>query len=769
MSASRTKKKNETCGKVKTLANRSAEVIFTNFAQAVQNVKSTFCCGGTVYPPATSPTTLWYDKEDGSAGKVVLPIDGDVEDALKPILSLAQPATFGRGQENVYDPSYRTALKLEPSQFACTFDLASHGILEEIRTVMMPTQTAIEAQLYKLNVYGPGGLFKSHVDTPRGGAMFGSLVVCLPVQFEGGKLVVKQDEESIDFNWAEDMRDARKAPEQPGEGTPSASTEMAIEHSTDDAAASHPNNDRDVDRGLARLKDERGAIRWAAFYSDCDHSIQPVLSGHRFTLTYNLYATSAIGNVGLSSISAATLPIYKKLKRLLSLSHFMPEGGRLGFSCQHAYPHTARGFVDIIESMLKGTDMAIFHCMRQLGLNVSVRPVYSFSRFGRSDWDEDRHRSLRMKEEKQPDVMDLSSYRRRGKPVGKAFHGVFYRPDTRYNDDGLTRSEATLGIPLHRDEDIVWVVLPEEKLIDLVGMYTAHGNESATEGVYNAAALIVNVPGWADRKSGKMWSDFRVHHGEEELLVDKLVRGSTWSTSDYGFRDDSSAGSRSAEEDEDGEDGDGVVASLANASEDEDQSTFATSAFAQQGMLPAVQTPGGPPFVGAPAQQFFPGAPPLMYPYPPTAHPFAPAGLIQTPWPLIPPPGFIPPPPGWRGNFMGAAPPPPPPGSGAPPPPPGTHQYLPGPAGTFPIPYPPGLYPTQQLTSAQHVNTALGDQVESESFGEQSGSLKRKLGVDGEEGDVESDGQDGESWEGEHDDAGKKKAKMGGLEGEETS
>ena len=40
-----------------------------------------------------------------------------------------------------------------------------------------------------MNVYsGPTGCFKAHVDTPHGGNMFGSLVVCLPSQFTGGSL-----------------------------------------------------------------------------------------------------------------------------------------------------------------------------------------------------------------------------------------------------------------------------------------------------------------------------------------------------------------------------------------------------------------------------------------------------------------------------------------------------------------------------------------------------------------------------------------------------
>lgn len=48
----------------------------------------------------------------------------------------------------------------------------------------------IRAELIKMNIYPKGGLFKKHVDSPKGEA-FGSLVVFLPSYFEGGKLIVE--------------------------------------------------------------------------------------------------------------------------------------------------------------------------------------------------------------------------------------------------------------------------------------------------------------------------------------------------------------------------------------------------------------------------------------------------------------------------------------------------------------------------------------------------------------------------------------------------
>ena len=78
----------------------------------------------------------------------------------------------------------------------------------------------------------PVGTFKPHVGTPRSADMFGSLVVCLPSKFTGGALVTRHQGRQVTFDW-------------------SSST----------------------------------ATQWAAFYSDVEHEVLPVTSGHRITLT----------------------------------------------------------------------------------------------------------------------------------------------------------------------------------------------------------------------------------------------------------------------------------------------------------------------------------------------------------------------------------------------------------------------------------------------------------------------------------------------------
>lgn len=106
----------------------------------------------------------------------------------------------------------------------------------------------VHTELYKLNIYsGPSGRFKSHVDTPRGMTQFGSLVVCLPHEHKSGNLVVRHGSQNMDFDFA---------------------------------SQSHV-----------------PVVQWAAFYSNCEHEVLEVESGHRITLTYNLYARLGAGQL----------------------------------------------------------------------------------------------------------------------------------------------------------------------------------------------------------------------------------------------------------------------------------------------------------------------------------------------------------------------------------------------------------------------------------------------------------------------------------------
>lgn len=75
-------------------------------------------------------------------------------------------------------------------------------------------------------------------------------------------------------------------------------------------------------------------IQWAAFYSDCEHEVGEVSSGHRITLTYNLYVTRGDGQLSShpNALDIGHTPVFGQLQELLSDKEFLPDGKYLSLS-----------------------------------------------------------------------------------------------------------------------------------------------------------------------------------------------------------------------------------------------------------------------------------------------------------------------------------------------------------------------------------------------------------------------------------------------------
>ena len=80
--------------------------------------------------------------------------------AITQLVTDSQPATFGRGSEDILDESYRSAKKLDPTAFTTSFHPADFGILEAISQQLVVGQKGrsgrenldVKAVLGKLNV-----------------------------------------------------------------------------------------------------------------------------------------------------------------------------------------------------------------------------------------------------------------------------------------------------------------------------------------------------------------------------------------------------------------------------------------------------------------------------------------------------------------------------------------------------------------------------------------------------------------------------------------
>ncbi|KAI8849220.1 hypothetical protein BC829DRAFT_351266, partial [Chytridium lagenaria] len=162
-----------------------------------------------------------------------------------------------------------------------------------------------------------GGHFKAHVDTPTSTNMFASLVVCLPTQFMGGELVVRRGEQSHSIDWA-----------------------------NQDPASS--------------------SLKWAAFYSDVEHEIHEITSGHRITLTYNIHRLEPAELLHkVHTVDIKSLPMFRMFENALSDPTFAPNGTKLGFGCFHSYATSPRSSDPPV---LVGRDLALKQVVNLLGL-----------------------------------------------------------------------------------------------------------------------------------------------------------------------------------------------------------------------------------------------------------------------------------------------------------------------------------------------------------------------------------------------------------------
>jgi hypothetical protein len=303
--------------------------------RAVHGLRAPFTCGGTLVPE--QPVTLRF--RDNSQIPVLRAKDTFAQERLlQPLVERCSAAAFGLGRETRYDRTVRDALQIKAESGAFSvlhFDPAAAGILEQIRRELVPyVPDPLTAELYNLNVYGRGGHFVPHKDTPRGGDMLGTLVVCLPAQFSNGAFVVKHRGVFQTYDWGEAVREQK----------------------------------------------EPTRIHWAAFFGDVDHQIERVWGGLRMTLTYLIRRGGA--NSALPDRSRETLNtlVRQKLRALLDDRRFLGRGGTLAFPCSHLYHQDARfqrkqrPLSRQSVSSLKGRDHLVAAAAMVEGLEVTLYP-----------------------------------------------------------------------------------------------------------------------------------------------------------------------------------------------------------------------------------------------------------------------------------------------------------------------------------------------------------------------------------------------------------
>jgi hypothetical protein len=211
----------------------------------------------------------------------------------------------------------------------------------------------LEPQLYKLNIYGmcvvllyrapgfnysmlshqgPGSFFKSHVDTPRNKDLFASLVVVFPTVHTGGNLLIGNEESLVNF---------------------------------------------DSSRHVFNSDTKAPQVAFAAFYSDIEHEVSPVVDGYRITLTYNLHLVNEKLGLRWSLPPDRLTTLRDVLIELILNDKVLPCGGALGFGLVYKYPIDPKETsLEWFTGALKGNDALIRAACEMVGLEALVKVLY---------------------------------------------------------------------------------------------------------------------------------------------------------------------------------------------------------------------------------------------------------------------------------------------------------------------------------------------------------------------------------------------------------
>ncbi|KAF8495736.1 hypothetical protein F5888DRAFT_1615515 [Russula emetica] len=260
---------------------------------------------------------------------------------LEQLAQACEPASFGMVKEDVLDETYRKAGKMNLGHFSLILDPVRVDLMKIIcNNLLEGTQSTgnIRAELSKLNVYSKGSFFKPHIDTPRSEKMFGSLVIVFPASHEGGVLLLR-----------------------------------------------HRGKEWTFDSGRDHTAERQPSIHYVAFFSDIEHEVTPVISGHRVTLTYNLYfdefgpttiSEDSVSRPLLSTQAANERTFHETFETLLQNPEFLADGGALAFGLRHVYP--IEDSLEHLYGVLKGSDAVVYWTVQALGFEPVLSLYYEW-------------------------------------------------------------------------------------------------------------------------------------------------------------------------------------------------------------------------------------------------------------------------------------------------------------------------------------------------------------------------------------------------------
>ena len=186
--------------------------------------------------------SAWTSGETGTGPRIAVhgrTIDAPPgDDDIAWLRNHARPAPYGRGEETRLDRAVRDAGQIDAAHVRLAGDAWTRlesRMRRAIRAGMGLGDAAPRLVPLKLLVYAPGGHFAEHVDTEKCEGMIASATLVLPGTYRGGALTVEHAGETLRF-----------------------------------------------------AQDGAPAWRFAAWYADCRHRLEPVEAGVRLAVTFGV-------------------------------------------------------------------------------------------------------------------------------------------------------------------------------------------------------------------------------------------------------------------------------------------------------------------------------------------------------------------------------------------------------------------------------------------------------------------------------------------------
>ncbi|KAK0438850.1 uncharacterized protein EV420DRAFT_1207547 [Desarmillaria tabescens] len=250
--------------------------------------------------------------------------------------SKSTPSSFGKGDQTVFDPTYRDGHEINagdiiypPYRCPSLDDIASHLKVALGGTLFLRKE--VEVRLYKLALYDKGGHFDWHRDSTHGDDHHATVLVALNTTWKGGALHLRHGGEEVVIDMQPKVK---KADEE-----------------------SQPEIH----------------LKAAAFYTDVEHKVEPVTEGVRIILQYDVFVSElSLPSTPNSDTEDSKLDMVAFHSSIRCDDH----GNELQATSRFASEDSISALVDAIQEIISSGTEEVGIPLRYLYRQASIREEY---------------------------------------------------------------------------------------------------------------------------------------------------------------------------------------------------------------------------------------------------------------------------------------------------------------------------------------------------------------------------------------------------------